>query len=297
MNDYLDENPIIETPKNLLLNLGLFGIDEVSRGICEDNAENRRLLRANQCRWQVVFNEDGSPTNLIQAVTPQMREAQFAATKTALLTDSRDPDSDYITGERLAFDSAADDLVPAWVLSATRHWLDVVDERNRRGPDAKPYRPALISAPHRCFAHTIDGSRCAKWANGTIDMNGLCRAHRGNQPSDKEDPGMYTLKKARARLISASLDAVEGLEELAQTATAENVRLGAYKEILDRAGLRGGIEIDQKVEVTSTDAGELVLKRLAEIAARADQRREEEEAERKALESTVIVETTSEDVT
>lgn len=272
--------PRIEAPIKLLPDLSLFGIEEVDRGICEDTYENRRLLRENKATWTMVYTADGQPTNLIQAVTPEMREARLLANKSVLLKDSRDPDSDYITGFDLLIEPRADDLVPAWVLAATRKWEEIAEERTRRGPEGKLYRPSIAGPPQRCRARRTDGHRCQNWTGGRVDNDGLCKMHVGTRANDPENFGTNVLTRARNRLISASIGAVEGLEELAQTATSEPVRLGAYKEILDRAGLRGGIEIDQKVEVNINNAEEIVRKRLEEIAARAAQRRELEEVRR-----------------
>jgi hypothetical protein len=50
-----------------------------------------------------------------------------------------------------------------------------------------------------------------------------------------------------------------------ETAESEPVKLKAATEILDRAGVRGGIEIDAKLEVDVRPAAEVVSERLARL--------------------------------
>lgn len=289
-----DDTPQVESPIALLPDLSDWGIDEVDRGICEDSFENRKLLRENKATWIMVYTPDGRPTNLIQAVTPEMKEARLLANKSVLLTDSRDPDSDYLTGFDLIVEPRVDGLVPAWVIAATRKWEEIVDERERRKREGgKMFRPAVAGPPSRCRARRLDGHRCQNWTGGLVEQDGLCKMHISTKANREDNFGTNMLTKARNRLVSASLGAVDGLEELAQTATSEPVRLGAMKEILDRAGIRGGMEIDQKVEVTVTNADEVIRKRLSEIAARAEERRERElEAARNSQPEPVIIEAT-----
>jgi hypothetical protein len=66
--------------------------------------------------------------------------------------------------------------------------------------------------------------------------------------------------------------AVDVLEQLMETAESEPVRLKASTEILDRAGVRAGMDLNIDVEVTDARSpGQIVqerLMRLAEGAAR-----------------------------
>ena len=56
------------------------------------------------------------------------------------------------------------------------------------------------------------------------------------------------------------------LEELMESAESEPVRLKASTEILDRAGLRGGQDINIDMEVTEgRPAAQIVLERLARL--------------------------------
>jgi len=252
---------VIEGAITLLPNLADWGIEEVDKGVCEDTAENRRIIRDMKSRFQPVYDNTGKPTNLIQVITPEMRTAALTASKAVLFTDDRDPDSDYITGIMLIVEPAADRVVPAWVLSATRHWLDVAEKRRKDGNPS--YRPALLGPPSRCAAKKIDGHRCANWTNGTVDYGDFCRVHLANRPYGEEE-GAGHLAKARNRIQSAALGAADVLEELMYSATSEVVRKSAADSLLDRAGVRGGVEIDTTVTVT-VDAADTVRERLAKL--------------------------------
>ena len=285
-NDNTEPGLEIEGPISLLPDLANWGIDPADIGTCEDTFDNRRLLRENAARWIPVFTTEGKPTNLIQVVSKEMRQASLLSSKKTILTDSRDSDSEYVTGLRLVAIPQTDTLVPAWVVAATREWIRIDEERKSRGPDEKTYRPAIFGPPTRCRATTISGGRCANWSGGRLDQNGLCRTHIAAHQYDKTDPGIHTLAKARARLISATLNAVDGLEHLANSATSEPVRLGAMKEILDRGGLRGGFEIDQKVEVTGDSSAQIVAERLNKLRENNQKRvRELEEAAKREAEA------------
>jgi hypothetical protein len=56
------------------------------------------------------------------------------------------------------------------------------------------------------------------------------------------------------------------LEQLMESAESEPVKLKAATEILDRAGIRGGVEIDAKVEVNERPAEEQIRERLMRLA-------------------------------
>jgi hypothetical protein len=52
-----------------------------------------------------------------------------------------------------------------------------------------------------------------------------------------------------------------------ESAQSEPVRLKASTEILDRAGVRGGVELDVGVDVTVRSPHEVIKERLARLAA------------------------------
>jgi hypothetical protein len=60
--------------------------------------------------------------------------------------------------------------------------------------------------------------------------------------------------------------AVDVMEELMETAVSEPVRLKAAAEILDRAGVRGGVDIGVDVEVTDgRSPAQIVMERLVRL--------------------------------
>jgi hypothetical protein len=66
--------------------------------------------------------------------------------------------------------------------------------------------------------------------------------------------------------MQAAPYAVDKLEELMEYAESEPVQLKAATEILDRAGVRGGIEIDSNVNIDVRPAAEVINERLERLA-------------------------------
>lgn len=74
------------------------------------------------------------------------------------------------------------------------------------------------------------------------------------------------VEAARLRLFGNLDTATDVLEDLLQNASSEAVRLKAVEVVYDRAGLRGGTEID--VTVTTTDPAEALRERLETLRKR-----------------------------
>lgn len=104
------------------------------------------------------------------------------------------------------------------------------------------------------------------WSSGRIKDDGLCRVHLKTVRKPGED-----IERARRKLIQAAPYAVDVLEELMETAESEPVRLKASTEILDRAGVRAGMDISVDVEVNDARPPHVIvaerLQRLASGAA------------------------------
>lgn len=257
----------IDSPINMRPNLADLGIDEVERGVCQDTFENRAILRRNKMGWDPVYATNGVPTGLIQARSEEMAKARRIISlteKKPILVDPDHLNSDYITGYDLLAEAAADYLVPPWVVGATRAWLK---EQEAGGlPAGSKRKPAAL--PTRCRAIKDDGIRCMMWSSGRPADDGYCRIHLG---SIQRKPG-EDVERARAKLTQAAPYAVDVLEELMETAASEPVRLKASTEILDRAGVRGGVEFDAKITVNDArDPAEIVAERLQRLAAGASQ--------------------------
>lgn len=289
MSDALDKDPFakpeleqpdvqIDTPTNLRPDLSLFGIEETDRGICLDTFENRQALRRAKLNWLPVYAVNGVPTGLIQALSPEMQTQQRLMSldeKVAILSDPNDKNSDYINGFDLLAESAADYIAPPWVLGATRAWAKQQSQGDLHGKKELP-------VPKRCKAIKDDGIRCQLWTGGRPQDDGLCRVHLGslrNKPTD-------SVERARARLTQAAPTAVDTLEELMNSAESEPVKLKAASEILDRAGIRAGIDINTDVTLDVRPAASIIAERLERIAKNAI------EAQRLTAPETVIVEET-----
>lgn len=256
--------PLVESddPVSIRPDLAELGIDEVERGICQDSYGNRAILRRNKLGWDPVYASNGVPTGLIQARSADMdkqRRMLSLAEKKPILVEPSIVNSDYITGYDLLAESAADMLVPPWVVGATRNYLK---EQENGGPSSPRKQPA--SLPVRCRAVKDDGLRCMLWSSGRIKDDNYCRIHLGSiQRKAGED-----VERARAKLTQAAPYAVDVLEELMDSAQSEPVRLKASTEILDRAGVRGGVEFDARLEVTDgRSPAQVIAERLDRLQA------------------------------
>lgn len=257
----------IDSPINLRPDLSKLGIDEVEKGICQDTYENRAILRRSKMGWDPVYASNGVPTGLIQARSEEMAKARRVLSlteKKPILVDPDRMNSDYITGYDLLAESAADYIVPPWVVGATRSYIK---EQEAGGvPAGSKRKPAAL--PTRCRAIKDDGIRCMMWSSGRMQDDGYCRVHLG---SIQRKPG-EDVERARSKLTQAAPYAVDILEDLMENAASEPVRLKASTEILDRAGVRGGIEFDARIEVADgRQPAQVVAERLQRLAAGAVQ--------------------------
>lgn len=255
-----DREPALETPHDLRPDLTALGLHEVEKGVVEDTYENRQELRRAGFNWDAVYSATGAPTGLIAARSPeQIKERRMLslAEKKVLLTDPKNVNSDYINGLELIIDDEAVKATPPWVIGATKAWLKEQDEG---GPKSERRAPAAL--PHRCSIIKSDGVRCMLWSSGRLKDGGLCRIHLRHARKPGED-----IERARRKLMQSAPYAVDVLEELMESATSEPVRLKASSEILDRAGVRGGMDIDLGVELKdSRSPAQIVAERLARLA-------------------------------
>jgi len=252
--------PAVESPADLRPDLTALGLIEHERGVVEDTYENRQILRSARFRWDSVYSSTGAPTGLIVARSEeQQRERRVLSLqeKVPLLVDPKNMNSDYVTGLDLLVDESACRITPPWVVASTRRYLE---EQDKGGP-ASPKR-APLAQPRRCRIVKTDGVRCMLWSSGRVKDDGLCRIHLRTQRKPGED-----VERARRKLIQSAPYAVDVLEELMESAVSEPVRLKASTEILDRAGVRGGMELDVGVEVTDARSpAQIIGERLARLA-------------------------------
>ena len=254
--------PVIDEAFDMRPILSDLGIEEVERGVCEDTFEHRRVLRKAKMNWVPVFAANGAPTGLIQARSPEQEKSRVVMSlsqRRPIMVDPDAPNSDYLTGLDLVVESASDYLVPPWVLGATKMWIAEQEAGGQPNPKKQP-----TALPHRCRHIKDDGIRCLLWSSGRPKDDGLCRVHLR---STKKRPG-DDVERAREKLVQAAPYAVDVLEDLMENASSEPVRLKASTEILDRAGVRGGVELDARVEVSDGRPAEaIVLERLQRLAA------------------------------
>lgn len=252
--------PAVDEQYDLRPDLSDLGIIEHERGVCEDNYENRRILRSAKLNWQPVYDQSGFPTGLIAARSAEAikeRRIQSLAEKKPLLSDPDNRNSDYITGLELLLDDKALRICPPWVIGATKAWQA---EQEAGGPPTN--RRAPKGLPHRCRVVKSDGIRCQLWCSGRPKDDGLCRIHLKAARKPGED-----IERARRKVIQAAPYAVDVLEELMETAESEPVRLKASTEILDRAGIRGGQDLNIEMEITEgRPAAQVIAERLSRLS-------------------------------
>jgi hypothetical protein len=250
----------VDAPIDLRPDLSVLGIEEVDKGICQDNFENRGILRRAGMSWDPVYSTTGQVTGLIYARTKESRmerRLQSLSEKRPLLVTPTDNNSDFITGLDLLAEEATDYLVPPWVIHSTRLYLK---EQEEGGPASAKRQP--LAQPHRCRQIKDDGIRCLLWSSGRPKDDGLCRIHLRSTKKNPSDD----IERARAKLVQAAPYAVDILEDMMINAESEPVKLKAATEILDRAGVRGGIEIDSTVNVDVRPAASVIAERLDRLA-------------------------------
>lgn len=251
----------IDEPIDLRPDLSQIGLEEVEKGVCEDTFENRQVLRRAGLNWDPVYSTNGIPTGLIRARSKQStveRRILSLSEKKPIMVDPDNRNSDYLTGLDLIAEEKTDFLVPPWVIHASRLWIK---EQNDGGPRSEKRQP--LALPHRCRQVKDDGIRCMLWSSGRPKDDGLCRIHlRSTKHKTSDD-----IERARTKLVQAAPYAVDLLEDLMENAESEPVKLKAATEILDRAGVRGGIEIDSTINVDVRPAASVIAERLNRLAA------------------------------
>lgn len=123
--------------------------------------------------------------------------------------------------------------------------------------------PAAPVPVVRCTAIKKNGERCGRWSlRGTVK----CIVHGGQLPVVQQHADAV-VEAARLRLIGATDAAVDQIVDLMENATAEGIRLKAAQDVLDRAGVKGPVEIDLTVTQAENPAAR-IAQRLGQISAR-----------------------------
>ncbi len=287
MDDTQDERinaaDFVETPINLRPDLTLYGIQEYDVGICEDTYANRTILRKQKMKWVPIFDQNGNSTGQIEVLSPEMETNHALGgleAKKNILADSRNKNSDYLTGLDLIYAHGVEEMVPPWVLNATRTYIQIEEKRDAN--PGKSVRPSLADYPGRCRFIKGNQIRCQLWHSGRVSDDGLCRTHLGAKGSDA---GVGAVARARQRVAQIAPQMVDVMEEMALHATSEIVRQRAAEQILDRAGVRGGIEVEHKGEIEIKPAKEMLAERLKVLAANTEKQKEFEADIQRALNS------------
>lgn len=253
----------IEAPPGLLPDLTEWGIEEVERGVCEDTAENRKIIRQNKARANTVFDSNGMPTPYIQVVSAEMYAAAQALSKANLLSDPDDVNSDFLSGLKLLLAEDAKSIAPTWVINTTRTYMRQQEQRRSLGADAELLQTRLVQVPTRCSTVKSDGTRCWGWSNGASEMAGMCRVH-ARRANRSPAHAMSTAQVMRNRLQSGAPDMLNKLEIMSENEDAR-VALSAMRDWLDRAGYKAVDYTETKVEVVVSDAADEVKKRLKKL--------------------------------
>lgn len=137
---------------------------------------------------------------------------------------------------------------------------------------AKPFTPSP-SRPIRavrCTGVTKNGPRAGRRCpNYSVLGANVCLRHGADLPPVR-NAARRRVEEVRLRLFDASMDAAEHVIDLAANSASDAVRLKAATEILDRAGIRGGSEIDVNVR-QEQDPADLLRSKLSILQKRAGQ--------------------------
>lgn len=106
----------------------------------------------------------------------------------------------------------------------------------------------------KCTGTRNNGEPCTRWSvMGTT----VCYVHGAQLPAVKK-AAAARVEAARLSFMGSSAEAFEVLESLMQPGNAEGIRLKAATEILDRAGLKAGMEVAITVEHTGSPLDDIM---------------------------------------
>lgn len=153
-------------------------------------------------------------------------------------------------------------------------WVDD-DETVEGDPDSADYligdffvpKPSRPLHSTRCVATALrTGQRCRRWA--VIGFT-KCEKHSGyGRLANLKEYRERVLERARLDLLRTAPYAVETLAELVRdTDVNPAVRLKASTEVLDRVGVRGGVELDVTVRDEGASPADMIRARLDRLAA------------------------------
>lgn len=112
-------------------------------------------------------------------------------------------------------------------------------------------------------SHERAGERCGQWS---LRGSRLCWQHSGKgNLKNVEEYRLAIVESARLKLVESADDAVTTLLELLSQGTADNVRLKAATEVLDRVGIKTADQLQVDVQVTDRPPAEVLSERLSKL--------------------------------
>lgn len=131
------------------------------------------------------------------------------------------------------------------------------------------------------------GDRCNRWS---LRGSQLCYIHsgRGNL-KNVEEYRLAIVEAARLQLTEAIPDAMATLLDLAANSPADNVKLKAATEILDRAGIKTAQELNVTVEHSETNPATTLAERIEKLKKAAELSAEMQRRNDAAVEETLAL--------
>ena len=102
--------------------------------------------------------------------------------------------------------------------------------------------------PRRCSATNREGQPCRKFS---MRGQAVCRSHGGASPQAKAKAEQM-IELAEMRLRGLAPVAVAELEALVTSATSEQVRLGAARDLVDRSVGKARERVEMAASITVT---------------------------------------------
>lgn len=113
----------------------------------------------------------------------------------------------------------------------------------------------------RCSTIKKNGEQCGRWS---VRGATVCYKHGANLPQVRK-AAEARVAEARTRMMGVTPDMFEILLDLTKPGVSEGVRLKAATEIMDRAGLKPGMDVNVTVENVSSPLDD-IQKQLTELA-------------------------------
>ncbi len=287
----------MEEPESIPLDA--LDIEWVEPRICAETFENRRELRRGRQRWKIVppDPETGMPSGLIEVPDPSAEQQSMLQRHADLLVNSRDPWSDFVDVRELPLDATG---VPYWIHKRVEKWHEWEASEGKpvepgtagKGVVAKAHAGTEPYLPVRCNAIKKDGNRCWAWAADRAN-NGKCRAHA---PGAALAANMgHQIALAKLKIMQAQPAMADMLEDLAENAVSEQVRLKAITEMMDRGGVHAATEVNIGAATDGPDPASAIRERLASLgerlAAGEAAKRELERQEQDIVDAEIVSET------